>query len=296
MIRRTLSMVLLVAGCAACGDVPQPFRHEGTPDSLARPKLTRGVTVRPPAGVDNAQAVAEALVRALGEQDVPAMVHEGPAFGHVPAFGYVIESSADDLGTSMGVRWTLKTPEGEAAASNTQTIPKLILTKADPKQMTRLAANAAAILARPLADPDALPQKNTGPDAVDNRIPVSVTPLRGLPGDGDKAMTTALKRALERSGLVVKDDGAAYMVEGKITVAPGLPGEDTVTVAWILKRVEGDAQLANIGQSGAVPRGKLSGPWGSLARDIAEGGASGLLEVIRADTGTAKRTQGGLQK
>lgn len=275
-------MVLLVAANAACGDIPQPFRHEGMPDSLARPKLTRGVTVRPPQGMEGAQAVADALVRALEEQDVPAMIHEGPAFGHV------IESSADDLGNSMGVRWTLKTPEGETAASNTQTIPKTILAKADPKQMTRLAANAAAMLAHPLADPDSLPQKTAGPAAVDTRIPVIMVPLHGLPGDGDQSMTAALKRALERSGLVVKDDGAAYMVEGKITVAPGLPGEDTVTVAWILKRVEGGAQLANIGQSGAVPRGKLSGPWGLLARDIAEGGAAGLMDVIRADNGSAR--------
>jgi hypothetical protein len=120
-------------------------------------------------------------------------------------------------------------------------------------------------------------------------MPVTMAPLHGLPGDGDKTLTAALKRALERSGLVVKDEGAAYMVEGKVTVAPGLPGEDTVTVAWILKRVEDGTQLANIGQSGAVPRGRLAGPWGSLARDIAEGGAAGLMEVIRADTGMARR-------
>ncbi|MBC7906228.1 MAG: hypothetical protein H7Y60_05710 [Rhodospirillaceae bacterium] len=283
MIRRSLALMLLVTCTAGCGDIPQPFRHEGQPDSLARPKLTRGVTVRPPEGMDNSQAVAQALVRALGEQEVPALVHEGPAFGHV------IESSAEDLGSIVGVRWTLKTPEGETAASNFQSIPKTILTKADPKQMTRLAAGAAAVLARPLADPDAQAVKAAGPAAVDTRIPVMLVPLQGLPGDGDKSMTAALRRALERSGMVVKDDGAPYVIEGKVTVAPGLPGEDTVTVAWILKRVEGGVQLANIGQSGAVPRGRLAGPWGSLARDIAEGGAAGLMDVIRADTGAARR-------
>lgn len=290
MIRRAFALVLLVAGTSACGDIPQPFRHEGTPDNLARPKMARGVTVRPPEGVDFSQAMAEALVRALEEQEVPALVQDGAAFGHV------IESNAEDLGTAMAVRWTLKTPEGETAASNTQTIPKLVLTKADPKQMTRLAANAAAVLARPLADPDAVPQKSAAPVAADTRIPVAVAPLHGLPGDGDKSLTAALKRALERNGLVVKDEGAAYMVEGKVTVAAGLPNEDTVTLAWVLKRVEGGAQLANIGQSGAVPRGKLSGAWGTLARDMAEGGAAGLMEVIRADSGTNRRTQGGLQK
>ena len=44
-----LGSVLVAALAAACGDIPQPFRHddEGVP-RLARPKMTRGVTIRPP--------------------------------------------------------------------------------------------------------------------------------------------------------------------------------------------------------------------------------------------------------
>lgn len=274
--------MLLVAGAAACGDIPQPFRHEGRPETLARPKLTRGVTIHPPADTENAQALAEALVRALEEQEVPALIHGGPAFGHV------IDASSEDMGKAVGVHWTLKAPDGQSAATYLQTLPKEILAKADPAQLKRLTANAAAILARPLADPDAQPVKGA-PVAVDKRVSVKVIPLSGLPGDGDKTMTAAIRRALDRGGLLVKDEGADYMVEGKVTVAPGLPGEDTVTMAWVLKRIEGGAQLANIGQNGAVPHGRLAGPWGALARDIAEGGAAGLLEVIHADTGSGRR-------
>jgi hypothetical protein len=79
------------------------------------------------------------------------------------------------------------------------------------------------------------------------------------------------------------------MVEGKVTVAPGLPGEDTVTVAWVVKRADGGAELGNIGQSGGVPRGRLSQPWGTLARAIAEGGAAGVVQVVLADTGGNRR-------
>ncbi|HLO75329.1 MAG TPA: hypothetical protein VK196_02590, partial [Magnetospirillum sp.] len=84
---------------AACGDLPQPFRHEGAPSSLARPKLTRGVTVRPPGEGPEARALADALVRALEDQEVPALVHEGPAFGHV------IDGEMRDGGKTVSVRW-----------------------------------------------------------------------------------------------------------------------------------------------------------------------------------------------
>lgn len=280
-MRRAL-LVIAVGGLAACGDIPQPFRHEGAPGALARPKMTRGVTVRPLDTETGGTALADAMVRALEDQEVPALVHAGPAFGHV------IDGTVEDRGNALAVRWTLKAPDGHAAAAHLQTVSKAALVKPDPLQLKRLAAEAAAALSHPLSDPDALPA-TAEPLPPDSRISVKVIPLRGLPGDGDKALTVAMKRALDRSGLLVKDEDPDYMVEGKVTVASGLPGEDTVTVAWTIKRTKGGAVLGDIGQDGAVPRGRLSQSWGLMARDIAEGGAVGVVEVVDADTGGARR-------
>ncbi|MGE5518187.1 MAG: hypothetical protein ACM31D_20480 [Bacteroidota bacterium] len=263
---------------AACGEIPQPFRHDddGVP-RLARPKMTRGVTVHPPADTAEGRSLADALVRALEDQEVPALVRDGTAFGHV------IDGQVRDDGKTVSVHWVLKAPDGSTAAESAHTVTRAVLDQNNPVLMKRAAVNAATTLAAPLADPDALPVKGPAVAVADNRPSVTVVPLRGLPGDGDKSLTEALKRALGRGGLLVKDDGADYMVEGMVTVAPGLPGEDTVTVAWRVKRGSG-AELGNIAQDGGVPRGRLSQAWGTMARDIAEGGAAGVVEVVLSDT------------
>lgn len=283
-LTRLWGLLLVMGGLGGCGDIPQPFRHDDEVPKLARPKLgmMRGVTVRPPVDGDAGRALATAMVEALGEQDIPATLQSGPAFGHV------IEGELAERGPEVAVRWHLKSPDGAEAASQVQTIPKTVLARGEPGLMKRLAAATAVAFSTPLADPDALAQPSAKP-AADLRASVMLVPLRGLPGDGDKALAAALRRALERGGVVVKDDGADYVVEGKVTVAPGLANEDTVTVAWVVKRADGGAELGNIGQSGGVPRGRLSQPWGLLARDIAEGGAQGVVEVVLADNGKRRK-------
>ena len=281
-----LALTLAAAATAACGDIPQPFRHDHDVPRLARPKMTRGVTVRPPSADAEGAALAEALVRALEDQEVPALVHDGPAFGHV------VDGSLSDGGRSIDVRWTLKAPDGTETASAVHSVPRATLDQNNPVLMKRAAVGAAQALAAPLADPDGLPVRapQQPAAAADSRPKVAVVPLRGLPGDGDKALTEAIRRALGRGGVLVKDDGADYMVEGKVTITPGLPGEETVGVAWTVRRASDKAELGSIAQDGSVPRGRLSQSWGSMARDIAEGGAAGVIQVVLADTGgTAKR-------
>lgn len=286
MLRPSLLTALAAAALlAGCGDIPQPFRHDGQARPLARPKMTRGVAVRPP---DNpaGEMLAQALVRALEEQEVPALVQTGPAFG------YQIEGRVDDLGPVLDAFWVLKTPEGGTAAQTRQSVPKRLLEPSEAKPLTRAAGPSAQLLAAPLVDPDSLPDPSRRQTAAAEIRPlVRLAPLRGLPGDGDKSLTEAMRRALERSGVAVAQSGGAYVLEGRVAVVPGLANEDTVTVTWVLKRAEGGGEIATVGQSGAVPRGRLSLPWGALARDIAEGGASGVIQAVRADGNSAARVQ-----
>lgn len=283
MMRRAVLLAAaasLGAALSACGEIPQPLRHEET-SRLARPKaaMTRGVAVRPPGEGPDGAALAQSLVQALEDQDVAALVQSGPAFG------YRIEGRVEDLGPVLAVFWTLKSPDGNDVAASRQSAPKAALAAGDPKALKRTASASAMLLARPLADPDALPDPAEKAAAADARPAVRLEPLRGLPGDGDTALAEAMRRALERAGLAVRADGAAYAVEGKVTIVPGTGGEDAVTVAWVVRRAGGGAELANIGQTGGVPRSRLHQPWGALARDIAEGGASGVLQAVRADGG-----------
>lgn len=276
MIGRAAWIAVLVSLVAGCGDIPQPFRHDGEPSLLARPKMTRGVAIRPPAEGDEGEMIAQSLVQAFEQQDIPALVQTGQAFG------YQVEGQAEDRGSVLDVTWVLKGPDGTAAATSRQVVPKALLVAADAKSLKRTADASALALSLPLADPDAQPVAQPRSDA-DSRPQVRITPLRGLPGDGDRALFEAMRTALIRNHLKIADDGATYVIEGRVTVAPGSANEDMVTVAWVLKRSEDGKEVANIAQSGAVPKGRLNQSWGSLARDIAEGGASGIEQGIRAD-------------
>lgn len=262
--------LLLMAGLsvlAACETVPKPFRHEeGVISALARPKLGRGIALRPSGDLASADLLMEAVIKAFEDREVPVSLRQGPGFGRV------IEA----------------TPEGQPPQG--QTIVWRLLA-ADGSEMSRVvtppatqpklaAAQVAAQFYPLLEDPDAKPQITAGTN-LPPRPKVRIEPMKGLPGDGDTVLPQALAKALGRERIDVADI-APYTVVGVITVAPSGANDDIVTISWLVKRDNaGGPQLASIDQGGAVPRGRLNLPWGSMARDIAEGGASGVAEVVR---------------
>ncbi|MEW5727821.1 MAG: hypothetical protein AB1918_08355 [Pseudomonadota bacterium] len=274
MNRRRFGTLLLAAAAAGCGEIPQPFRHAGPPPPLTRPKLARGLTVRPIDGLPDGTALSEALIKALEVHEVPAVVRGGPAFGHV------VEAEPGERGGQRGLIWVLRSPGGEAEPLRFQPLPPTAWAGLGPAAVKREADATAQALAVRLTDPDLSPPGTNAVPAA-SRPSVTVKPFKGLPGDGDAMLARATRQALDRAGLVVRDQGGDYSVEARLSVIPGLPGEETVVVSWTV-RDKADAELATIDQEGVVPRGRLESPWGTLARDIAEGGAAGVREVVKA--------------
>ncbi|MGE5546090.1 MAG: hypothetical protein ACM33T_04265 [Solirubrobacterales bacterium] len=266
---RAAALLMLALALAACGELPQPFRHEGPLPPLARPKFGRGVTIRPSEGVPDAAARADALVKALELLEIPATVRSGPSFGHV-----VDAEPAEESGVP-GLRWTLRAPDGQASAIAFQRVSPTAGASRDA--LKRQAGELAAALARHFDDPDA--QAPHGAPAP-RRAGVRLVPFATLPGDGNRSLTRATREALERSGVLVVEEGGDYIVEGRVTILPGAPGEENLVLAWTVKGGDGQ-EIATVDQQGAVRKGQLSGAWGPLARDIAEGGAAGVLEVVR---------------
>jgi hypothetical protein len=262
-MRRLAFPVLVLALLAACGEVPQPFRHDGPVHSLARPKMPRGITIRP---VEDKPELADALIKALATHEVPATKSSGPAFGHV----------LEAVPAAGGLQWMLIPPGGEPAPVYGHAVPT------DPHALRRAAEETATALSHRLADPDALPPPGK---AVPRRPSLKLAQVHGLPGDGNTALTTATRRALERSGFPLADE-ADYVVEARAAVTPLRPDEELLVLTWVVKD-KGGKEIASISQEGAVPKGRLSTPWGGLARDIAEGSAAGIIQVVA----TASRKQ-----
>lgn len=275
MRRAALGLLCLVPGLAlaGCGQIPQPFRHDGTIADIARPTMFRGLTVRPVEALPEGGKLAEAVVKSLETHEIPAVVRAGSAVG------LVIEGHPARMDGRNGLEWIMRAPDG--ATRSVAFAPLPIAGPLDPIQARGHADAVAARVAAEIAGPGVAPAPAATAPAVAERPKVRVTPFAGLPGDGDRALFAALTRALEQGGLAPVETGGDYVMDGKVTIVPGLPGEETVVMTWTLRSAAG-AEIAVIDQEGVVPRGRLDAPWGRLARDIAEGGAAGVADALAA--------------
>jgi hypothetical protein len=271
---RTGAPVVVAAFClswglAACGDIPQPFRHDGAVPDLARPHLVRAVAVRPVQGLADDTATAAAMVKALSDREVPALVHEGLAGSAT------LDSRFDPASGEM--EWTLTNPDAPQPMVLRQAWPRT----ASPATLAGLTARAAARLTA--ETPDAPPP---APAVAGRRPKVRLVVPTTLPGDGNTALPRALRGVLERNGILVVGEDSDYIVELKATVTAGPIGQDIVSASWTVALVNGVA-LGTINQQGPAPKDKLNGAWGGLARDIAEGGALGVMQVVEAHSRAA---------
>jgi len=255
----------LILSLAACETIPRPFKHDpanGGASALTRPKLGRGVALRVPDTLSGGQALAEAAIAAFENSEVPVTLRHGPGFGRV------IEVQPDET----VIQWRLTDADGSEMG-------RLSTSAGLPAKIA--AAQVTARFLPLLDDPDAKPQlaaKDLPPP-----LTTRLAPIKGLPGDGDQSLTRALMKALEHRGVTLSEDATTTVV-GAITIAQMGAVEDLVTVSWQVRRGDSKGpQLARIDQGGSVPRDRLKLPWGSLARDIAEGGAQSIAEVLRAD-------------
>lgn len=259
---RAAAAIAVVLAVAACGQLPQPFRHEGDGDPLVRPRLERAVAVRPLDGTPRAAAVAKAMVDALDRRDIPATIGEDVT-GQAQ-----LEAFVETSGGRIEAEWVLSDQEHRVVATHHQTMT-----------MREWATAPAAGLAETVVAALVGPVQALADAAPVRRPTVRLKPPSGLPGDGDSALAVAMRGALERSGVLVVGEGGDYIVEGHAQVTPGRAGEQVLAVSWTLSKAAG-ASLATVDQKGAVAKGSLDGPWGTLARDVAEGGAAGVLQAL----------------
>ncbi|EME68397.1 hypothetical protein H261_18597 [Paramagnetospirillum caucaseum] len=261
---------MTLSGLGACGDLPQPFRHDGINAAMAPPG-PRGVVVRLPDDSPSAAALSRAIVKRLMDQDIPASSRSAVSGS------WVLAAETETTIAAKTLRWRLIVPDGETPGEFLQTLPAALWDKAGPATIDRLAdevvARYAAVLHGETAETAAAPPRVPG---------VRLEPVAGLPGDGDSALPKALGRALQRLGLRLGGAEAELAVRGRVALVPGRPGEEVLDVTWIVLDARTGEELGKAAQQGALPKGRLSGPWGALAGDIAAGGAEGIADIIAA--------------
>lgn len=115
-----------------------------------------------------------------------------------------------------------------------------------------------------------------------------ISGVTGAPGDGSVALTSALQRELQKSGLPMADQttaASAYRVEGNVVVGQVQNGKQPIQIDWTIKDPAGK-KLGSVSQKNEVPQGSLDGAWGRTADAAAAAAAQGLMKLIPPQTRT----------
>ncbi len=280
---RAVLAVLAVAGLAACGDLPQPFRGNpgGQAGLLAAPPAYRLAIPRPTAALltnDLADSFASALSTALLANEVPAS-----ATNPLP-LDWQLTVEASIQGDSVVPRYVLTDPDGQRQGSaEGARIPSRAWSQPDAELLARVARDAAPRVADLLLRAEAA-RKGMDPAALAVQGPprIYVPMVRGAPGDGNLALTARLRDALTERGMVVQVNaqGARFAVTGQVDVVDQ-PSTRTqrIEILWTVSRQDGE-DLGRVLQLNEVPQGVLQRFWGDVAFAAANEAAGGVRTVV----------------
>jgi hypothetical protein len=139
---------------------------------------------------------------------------------------------------------------------------------------------ASAAKTAPVATAAAEPGTTTGSIGRQNVMAV-VPSVTGAPGDGSASLTSAIQRELTSKGVALADKptGAAYRVEGSVTMGAAKEGKQPIHIEWLVRDPQGK-KLGTVSQRNEIPEGSLDGAWGSTATQAASAAAQGIVKLL----------------
>lgn len=110
---------------------------------------------------------------------------------------------------------------------------------------------------------------------------VVVAPVAGAPGDGQRSLTTALKKRLYAGGVKLANGTAVnvYMVKGSVKLVEASGGKQSIRIDWLVLDPSGK-KLGTVSQQNTIPKGSLNGPWGAIADAAAGAAAAGIIKLL----------------
>lgn len=306
---RFIYIFCAIAGLAACGSTPQPFRR-GTQvqyDPLIHLKSADGIIVLPVQGIPPGGRLEfmNVLVAALNDAGIPAMTANiGNGISYTLA-GRIVELETHAADIRLAASWGLR------AGDNTLSEVYQYQVTVDGKLWRSAAAAAfepmaAGIVARisgllqeevklakpAVATPAVAPQAGT-PESGGKRFQpaVLVKPVRGAPGDGNELLTRAVKAALRSSRVLTTDDpGQARLVlAGSVKVDSSAAGPRKIAIVWTVSTPDG-TEMGKASQENRVPEDAAAGKWNRLSIMAVAAAIDGIERVLRS--AAAKLPQG----
>ena len=273
-------LVLALLLPAACGPLPRPFQPDdkiGDPNALILPGADAGVTVVPVLGTppEIGRQLSRLVAQGLRNLEIPAST----TTAHPGSYVLQGEAKVQPAGSAedqVDLTWRLIDPNGLSAGTVLQRerMPRLAWQLPDSPAIAGLAQRATPKLERLIhGDPP------TGPEQGPPRVFIAL--IAGAPGDGAKTLREAFGTILARHRVEVVDaaDPDAYTVHCTVKLQDQ-GSRQQVQIDWQVVSPDG-SELGRVGQRNAVPRGALDGPWGEVAYAAAEGGADGVLQILR---------------
>lgn len=282
---RFLLLCLPLCALAACGDLPEPFLGNpgGAAMVLRHPPAPR-LSVLPPGQAllsdQAAHSFADAMAAALQGQGVPAYEQKPAPSDWRLAITASLRGDAvvphyqllDGKGTSHGAVEGPPVPEAAWLASAPTTLATVALAGA-PKIADLLNSIETGFMK---ADPNSL---------YNRAARVDVPTVIGAPGDGDAALTRAMRIQLAGLGPKVQDNakGADFIVQGQVRMVPIAGGQQRVEIQWIVSAPgtgPDKGERGRVVQLNDVAAGSLDHAWGGTADAVAVEASKGVNQVI----------------
>jgi len=160
-----------------------------------------------------------------------------------------------------------------------------------PTEVPTAGAAPTATATPASATPPAAPTPAPAPATAAAKFPrVRVLTVTGAPGDGNRALTAGMRRALGEQQVVLVDapDATTVTVIGSVEISPPAEGAQRIVIRWVVKGPGGE-QLGDLEQANTIKAGALNGEWGGVAHVIALAASEGILDLMIRAGGTPRR-------
>ncbi|MDP4796244.1 MAG: hypothetical protein NWR87_04965, partial [Rhodospirillales bacterium] len=108
-----------------------------------------------------------------------------------------------------------------------------------------------------------------------------IKPVKGASGNGNEALTAALKSALRDRDLTISDDPrqAGFIIEGVVDTGEPVNGRQFVRITWRVSAVTGE-EVGKAVQENTIVAGSLNGEWGHVAEVVSNAAVKGIKDLF----------------
>jgi hypothetical protein len=317
-MRHVVTLLCLLT-LAACGGTPRPFEHDSSQISYGRQLRDKvEVAISPPRNMppEMGERVAAALAIELQSYGIVAAV--APAEAPMQVEG-VMSTRDANMSIEVQVDWRVRgrPRTDEPATVKTRAPPEDYAQQAE-RLVSRIAQQAAPRVATLIGKPPnfipkapgqvaagvtipyefppdpaaAPPPDGTVPTSTTTPTPIAAKPaepqvkvfvvqVTGAPSDGNRQLTSGMRRALGSSKLVIVDqaDGEAFAVAGTVSLTQIDERTGKLVVKWVVKDPAGKV-VGDIEQSNPVPMAAAKGSWAGFGDIVASAASEGVLELL----------------